>query len=318
MKLKSIAIMLLLAFSGDRCFGQEATASAEASSIVATEPAAESEASTPELDTIRDASKAFVVAFNRHDANAVAALWTMDGEYVDGAGRVLVGRDAIAKDYQAFFTDNPDAKITIMIDSLRLLASGTAIEDGRAAVESSTSDAGEFTHYTVVHSRIDGQWLMASVRDASVEPQPSVTSAADLEWLVGKWRAEEHGVTVESDCRWVVDGRFIQRTYTTTQVDGSTSSGVQLIGWNPQAGHVQSWDFSPDGGHAVGTWMPQDGGWSAQMRGVTGDGTPTTAMNQLRRLDDNAYAWQSIQRTAGGFAIPDTDEVILKRLPITQ
>ncbi len=123
---------------------------------------------------------------------------------------------------------------------------------------------------------------------------------------------------MESDCSWVVDGRFIQRKYTTTQVDGTTSSGVQLIGWNPEGGHVQSWDFSPDGGHAVGTWVPKDGGWSAQMRGVTGDGTLTTAINQLRRLDDNAYVWQSIQRTAGGMGIPDTDEVVLKRIPVAR
>lgn len=318
MKLTLIAIMLLLASSGDRCFGQKPDASVEVGSIAATETATESEAGAQELDAIRDASKAFVVAFNRHDANAVAALWTMEGEYVDGAGRVLVGRDAIAKDYQAFFAANPDAKITITIDSLRRLASDTAIEDGRASVESSNSGAGEFTNYTAVHAKVDGQWLMASVRDSLIESQPSVTSGRDLEWLIGEWRAEEHGVRVESDCRWVVDGRFIRRMYTTTHVDGSTSSGLQLIGWNPQAAYVQSWDFSPDGGHAVGTWMPQDGGWSAQMHGVTGDGTLTTAINQLRRLDDNAYVWQSIQRTAGGFAVPDTDEVIIKRLSITQ
>jgi hypothetical protein len=89
-----------------------------------------------------------------------------------------------------------------------------------------------------------------------------------------------------------------------------------LIGWNPQGGHVQSWSFSPEGGHAVGIWTPQQDGWSAQMRGVAGDGTLTTAINQLRRLDDNAYVWQSIQRTAGGLALPDTDEMVLKRQPI--
>ena len=314
MKVKSIAVILMLAAGAGRCVGQESATMLEASS----KAVAESKVDSPDLAAILEASHSFVVAFNQHDANAVAALWTKDGEYVDGAGRVLIGRDEIEKDYHNFFTANPDAKINIVIDSLRLLSSDTAIEDGRAAVESSTAGAGGFTNYTAVHAKVDGKWLMASVRDASVEALPSVASAADLEWLIGKWAAEEHGVTMESDCSWVVDGRFIQRKYTTTQVDGTTSSGVQLIGWNPEGGHVQSWDFSPDGGHAVGTWVPNDGGWSAQMRGVTGDGTLTTAINQLRRLDDNAYVWQSIQRTAGGMVIPDTDEVVLKRIPVAR
>lgn len=314
MKMKVIAVILIFASGAGRCLGQDAAGLVEVDSKVT----AESKAVSPDLAAIHEASQSFVLAFNQHDANAVGALWTERGEYVDGTGRVLVGRGEITKDYEAFFAANSDAKITIVIDSLRLLSSDTAIEDGRAAIESSTSIAKGFTNYTVVHAKVDGRWLMVSVRDASVETLPSVESAADLEWLVGKWAAEEHGVAMESDCTWVVDGRFIQRQYTTTQVDGTKSSGVQLIGWNPEGGHVQSWDFSPDGGHAIGTWVPKEGGWSAQMRGVTGDGTITTAINQLRRLDDNAYVWQSIQRTVGGMAIPDTDEVVLKRIPVAR
>ena len=98
-----------------------------------------------------------------------------------------------------------------------------------------------------------------------------------------------------------------------THADGQSASGVQLIGWNPQEGHVQSWNFSSDGGHAIGVWTPREGGWSAEIQGVTGDGTPTTAVNLLTKLDDNAYVWQSINRTAGGQLLPDTDEVVLKR-----
>jgi hypothetical protein len=62
-------------------------------------------------------------------------------------------------------------------------------------------------------------------------------------------------------------------------------------------------------------WSPRAGGWSAEIRGVTGDGTPTAAVNLLTRLDDNAYVWQSVQRTAGETSLPDTDEVVIKRVP---
>ena len=154
---------------------------------------------------------------------------------------------------------------------------------------------------------------MASVRDTQIETPSAFRNVADLEWLIGTWMAEDHGVKSESVCLWRANKSFVERKYTITHVDGTQTSGVQLIGWNPQDGHVQSWNFSPDGGHAVGIWSPLEGGWSAEMRGVTGDGTLTTSINRLTRLDDNAYVWQSVQRTAGGIALPDTEEVVLKR-----
>jgi hypothetical protein len=182
-------------------------------------------------------------------------------------------------------------------------------------LEPAQDEAAGVTRYTVVHAKIDGKWYMASVRDAWLPAPASVRSAADLQWLIGSWQAEEHGVQTESTFRWVADDRFIERRYTTTLLDGTKTTGVQLIGWNPRGGHVQSWDFSPDGGHAVGVWTPTDGGWQAKVVGTTGSGISTAAVNWLVRLDDNAYVWKSVQRFLGEAPLPDTDEVVIKRRP---
>jgi catalase (peroxidase I) len=90
-----------------------------------------------------------------------------------------------------------------------------------------------------------------------------------------------------------------------------------MIGWNPQEGRIQSWTFSSDGGHAVllGPLRIMAGRLKC---GITIDGTPTSSVNFFVRLDDNAYAWQSVQRTKGGVTLPDTDEVVLKRQPVTR
>ncbi len=268
-----------------------------------------------DLAAIRATSQAFVAAFNKGDAKEVAALWTEDGDYIDDAGRSYAGRDAVEKGYAAHFAENPNTQIRIVIDSLRLLSDTAAIEDGRAVVEPPPAGAPAIGKYTVVHVKIGGKWLMSTVRETRLETPSAYRNVADLEWLIGVWTAEEQGAKTESVCRWVANKSFVERTYTVTQADGATASGVQLIGFNPQEGCVQSWNFSSDGGHAVGVWSPRAGGWAAEIRGVTGDGAPTTAVNLLTRLDDNAYVWQSVQRTAGGTPLADTDEVVLKRRP---
>jgi uncharacterized protein (TIGR02246 family) len=312
-RLTLILVALLVSFISSVNFGQE-SAKPPAGQVAG----AQQDAAEAEIAAIRAQSEAFVAAFNKQDVKAVAALWTTDGEYMDDAGRRFVGRDAIEKGYAEFFTANPKAKIQITIDSLRVLASGVAIEEGRAAAGSPPADAAGSSQYTVTHVKVDGKWLMASVRDALIETPATVSSAADLQWLVGAWIAEERGIKSVSVVNWVVGGRFLERQYTTTLLDGTTSSGVQLIGWNPLEGHVQSWNFSPDGGHAVGIWIPSEGGWTAQMRGMTGDGAPTTSINQLLRLDDNAFVWRSFQRTVGNATLADTDEIIWKRQPASR
>jgi uncharacterized protein (TIGR02246 family) len=266
-----------------------------------------------ELAAIRASSAAFENAFNQHDAKSLAEMWTADGDYIDEAGRVFAGREAIQKAYSDYFAVNDDVRMSVVIDALRLLSDTAAIEDGRAFLEPLPEGAPATSHYTVVHVKVDGKWLMSTVRDARVETASGYHNVEDLDWLIGTWTAEEQGGKMVSVCRWVANKSFVQRSYTVTRPDHTTTTGVQIIGFNPAAGHVQSWSFSSDGGHAIGVWTAREAGWEAAVEGVTGDGVSTTAINILKRLDDNAYVWRSVKRTAGGEALPDTGEVVLKR-----
>jgi uncharacterized protein (TIGR02246 family) len=268
-----------------------------------------------EIAAIRASSAAFQNAFNQHDAKSLAELWTVDGEYVDEAGRVFTGREAIAKEYEDYFVVNDDVKIAIVIDSLKLLSDTAAIEDGRTYLEPLPAGAPGMGRYTVVHVKVGDKWLMSSVRDGRIETPSGYNNVADLEWLIGTWTAEEHGAKMVSVCRWVANKSFVERTYTVTHPDHSQVSGVQLIGFNPAEGHMQSWNFSSDGGHAIGVWTARENGWQAVIEGVSGAGVGTSAINTLTRIDDNAYSWQATQRTAGGAALPNTEEIIMKRTP---
>jgi uncharacterized protein (TIGR02246 family) len=269
--------------------------------------------SNPIADSIRKEVAASVMVFNSRDAKAVAALWTKEGEYVDESGQSFVGREAIEAYFAQVFAARPEAKMQIVTDSVRILSDSVAIEDGQAIVEATPNAAAEVSKYTSVHVKVEGKWLLASVRDAWMDASSPSNDLADLEWLIGDWTAEDNGVRTESKCRWIVNNKFVERSYTTTQVDGTISTGLQIIGWNSQANQVQSWNFTPDGGHAIGVWSATEGGWLAKVTGTTGGSVSTTAVNLLRRLDDNAYAWQSMDRTVGEVRLPDTDEVIIRR-----
>lgn len=276
------------------------------------EPKADSD---PTTVAIRKEVALSVVAFNKRDAKAVAAFWTKDGEYVDESGQSVVGRAAIESYFAEVFKSRPEAKMQLVTDSVRLVSDSVAIEDGQTIVEPSPNATAEVSKYTAVHVKVDGKWLLASVRDIQVDTTAASNDLADLEWLIGDWTAEENGARTESKCRWVVNNKFVERSYSTTQLDGTVTTGMQIIGWNSQANHVQSWSFAADGGHAIGIWSATDGGWLAKVAGTTGANVSTTAVNVLRRLDDNAYAWQSMDRIIGEVRLPDTDEVIIRRKP---
>ena len=179
-------------------------------------------------------------------------LWTETGEYTDETGNTLSGREEIQKAYAEFFELNPKVKISVTIDSLRMLSDDSAIEERHtmaAPVAAGTTGA---SRYTAFHVKVDGKWKMAAVSNTEIQAPVAYHNLSDLDWLIGTWIAEEHGVKLESSCRWIANNTFVERRYKATHLDGSSSEGLQIIGWNPYAEHIQSWDFSSDGGNAAG------------------------------------------------------------------
>jgi uncharacterized protein (TIGR02246 family) len=271
-----------------------------------------------ELSSIRGTEATFTQAFNSGDAAAVAAHWTVDGEYIDDSGRRVQGRDAIADMYTAFFAANPGARLTTQIDGLRLINDTTAIEDGTSSVDPQPAGAPASSRYTAVHVKQDGNWLMCSVQETRIEVPSNYAHLADLEFLNGTFVSEHNGIEFKMTGAWIANKNFLEQKFESRRGAHVVSSGTQLIGWDPRRQQITSWVFTSDGGHAMGLWSPHETGWIVETVGTTGDGTPTTAVNTLTALDDQAYAWRSVNRTAGGFRVLDTEELIIKRLRATQ
>ena len=124
--------------------------------------------------------------------------------------------------------------------------------------------------------------------------------------------------TVTTHCKWAAGKRFLLRTYVASEKehpDVPSRTGLQIIGWDPASRQIRSWTFDSTGGHGQGLWTRADGGWTIESEGVLADGSPTTSTELIERVSDNIIGWQSINRTVGGQPLPDTEQVVLERVP---
>ena len=247
---------------------------AMAASAEAKAPPVPSKASSAESE-IRATAVAFVEAFNRGDARAVAALWTAAGTAADDSGRIYKGRAAIEAQYAALFKELPGARMEVSVKSIEFPTPTTAIEDGVAQVDAEHAGPPQASRYTAVHIKQDGKWLMASVREASIELPSNFARVEGLAWLVGSWTAQRDGTTIHTTIRWIANKSFLERDYTIRKDGIVVSSGKQIIGWDAKARQIRSWSFDASGGYGTGLWMATPDGWRIESSGVMADGVPT-------------------------------------------
>jgi uncharacterized protein (TIGR02246 family) len=271
-------------------------------------------ADSPDIAAIKQGEEAFKNAFDKGDAKAIGALWTPDGELVEEGGVRIEGRAAIEKRYASFFAANPKLRIAIHVHIIRFPNAETALEDGSATVSSPSGIPMNTGNYSVVHVKRDGKWLMWSVRETPAEEPAGQALLDKVGWMIGDWTAENKGVEFHLSCRWIADKHFIEQNYFARRGNKVITSGRQIVGWDPARQRIASWMFTSDGGHAFGVWTPREDGMVVEAEGVLPDGTPTTAVNITKKLDDKAIVWRSTERSAGGVPLADTDEVILKRV----
>jgi uncharacterized protein (TIGR02246 family) len=263
---------------------------------------------------IRAVGEAYVAAFNKGDAVALADYWSPDAVYVNRiTGEQVVGREAIADQFKALFAGEGQETLAVSIDSIRFVSPNVAVEQGIASFGGTESDA-DATEYTAVYVRRDGKWLLDRVTD-----EPSSTSSSnyqhlrELEWLIGSWVDQDETVRIVTECNWTKNQNFITRSFTVSTGGEVELSGMQIIGWDAATKQVRSWTFDSDGGHAQGHWTKTGDTWHIRKKGSTGGGETTTAVNHIKLIDGDTFALQSTQRTVGGQLLPNIDQVLVLR-----
>jgi len=150
-------------------------------------PASAANQETGDKEAVVNNAKAFVDAFEKGDAKAVAAFWAEDGDYVDLTGRRLQGRTAIEDAFKEFFKENKGLKLRIDVKSVRFVTPDVAIEDGTSSVIPPDGSPPSQGSYTNVHVKKGGQWVLQSVHEAPYTPPGNYEHLHGLDWAVGEW-----------------------------------------------------------------------------------------------------------------------------------
>jgi uncharacterized protein (TIGR02246 family) len=113
---------------------------------------------------LRELHRAYLAAFNKGSAEAVAAFYAPDADFIGVAGDLYKGRAEIEKRNASFFAKNKDAKLKSPIGSIRFLTPDVAIVDRSAELSPVPEGGPQKVHATIVYVKRDGKWQIASVR----------------------------------------------------------------------------------------------------------------------------------------------------------
>ena len=266
---------------------------------------------------IRKTIDSYVEAFNKGDAEALAAHWTKDGDYITATGESFSGQDKLKTAFKAFFKDNQG--ITIEVNPVAIYVEGPdkVIEEGLATTSRSGEES-ETTRYVTAYVKENGNWKIASVREVfPVGASPNQDKLKPLEWMIGDWVDEDESGKLETTCYWSTDGNFIVRSFAVSVGGVETFGGKQIIGWDPAAEQIRSWVFDTNGGFGEATWSKRDKSWYVNSALVLNTGEKASSINILTPVDENSFTWQATSREVGGMPLPQTAKVTVVRKPAT-
>jgi uncharacterized protein (TIGR02246 family) len=264
-------------------------------------------------------AQAFIAAFNKGDAKAVAAFWTPDATYVDQTGREYKGRAAIEKLYEKVFAGRKGAKLAIHVTSAKRLSPDVALEDGVTEVTPADGGLSTAARFTAILVKKDGEWYLQSVRDSVPHPPSNHEHLEDLEWLIGEWAGEaEKGESARASYDWAENQNFIVSSFATTLNGAPVVGGTQWIGWDAVEKKIRSWSFYSRGGFGEAVWSKDGNKWTLKTTAQTGAGKKVSATNIVTKTDNDHMTWQMTELTVDGKSLPDPRPVKLKRLKPTQ
>jgi uncharacterized protein (TIGR02246 family) len=257
---------------------------------------------------IRKAMQAYVAAFNKGDLEGVMSYWASDAEFISDDGKATRGRDAIAAQTKRVFGQHEGLTIKLVSKSIRFVKPDVALQDGivTLSAQDKPADSGP---YTAVWTKVDGKWLLNSVRDlpdsAPVGAGSNYGALKQLEWLIGHWTSEDKDANVTLSFRWDKNQNFLVMEQNVNAKGENVVSLTQIIGWDPLQQQLRSWLFDSHGGFGESYWTRRGNSWDVNSAGVLNDGRTTSSVNNWKYIDDRTLEWQSTERQIDDQPMPE-------------
>ena len=269
----------------------------------------------PAEEPILKSADAFVQAFNKGDAKALAAAWTEKGTFTAADGKKLSGREAIEKAFTTLFAERKGLQLRIEVEDIRFVTPEVAEESGVSAILHADGSPPSRSRYVNIHVKKDGVWLLDSVKAAPFVPPSNFEHLQSLDSLVGSWVDDdpENGTT-RIEFEWTENRNFLLAHFSTTLRGEITSGGTAWIGWDASAKTVRSWMFQNDGGFGHGTWKKDGGSWVSANEATLPDGKKATLTNVVTRVDANTLKWDVKDHKLDGQELPAGKAATMKRV----
>ncbi len=113
---------------------------------------------------VRQVVQKYVDAREAKDAHAIEALFTSDADQLVSTGEWRKGRAAVVKGTMAS-SQNSGGKRTITVTSVRFLAPGVAIADGRYEITGMADGTSRKMWASLTLTRGAGGWRIAAIRN---------------------------------------------------------------------------------------------------------------------------------------------------------
>lgn len=266
---------------------------------------------------IRASAEDFVKAFNAGDAAKVVAHFAESGEIIDEEGTQYQGTDEVKQLFGAFFLKFPGAKLVMDIESVRTVAPNVAIEEGTRVIMGKDEKDTAQVRYSSVRSKLNGKWVIASLREFNADPAPTPTDhLAGLDWLIGEWINEGSDAVVKIKYAWSEDKNFILADLNIQKAGNEAMKCSQRIGWDPSQQKIRSWLFDSDGGFSEGVWAAaSDKEWLVKSTATLPNGQTGSATVTYTKIDANRFQIRGTQRIVGDAVEPDFDVHVVRKPP---
>jgi uncharacterized protein (TIGR02246 family) len=271
--------------------------------LAAVAPAQENQSTEAET-TSQAQAEAYVAAFNKGDATALAAMYAEDAQHRSDNCAVVIGRAAILENLTQYFAENNETKLEVQIESARFLTPDVLLEKGFATVKDET------TGYVCIYVKKDGAWLISELNKTILPPADAAAAPLDdLGWLVGIWEDNSSDVTVTSTVDWTSNHHFLRQSVTITREGEDPIEATEVIGYDPVAGELRSWVFDSDGGFGEGKWTREGNTWMNSFAATAPDGSTSSAQHIITFVDNDTYTWESVNRQRDGEVLPNLDKI---------